>query len=310
MQRPLMSVSLDLDNLWSYMKTHGDAGWDALPSYLDQLAPLVVQALQQQGIRLTIFMVGQDAALERNREALRALADAGHEVGNHSFSHEPWFHLYPPQQAEDEIVRAEEAIEQATGQRPRGFRGPGFSCTEQVLRVLSRRGYDYDASTFPTFLGPLARAYYFWQSRDLPPDERRKRAQLFGTLREGLRPLRPHVLQVEGRPLVEIPVTTMPLLRAPIHLSYLLYLAGRSQSLAMAYLRAALALLQAAGMGPSMLLHPLDFLGGDLESRLSFFPGMQLPTEFKQRFFHRVMSELGRRFEPVTMSQHAAAVLT
>jgi hypothetical protein len=31
--RPLLSVSLDADNLWSYMKTHGDAGWQA--SYAD-----------------------------------------------------------------------------------------------------------------------------------------------------------------------------------------------------------------------------------------------------------------------------------
>jgi hypothetical protein len=26
--KPLASLSLDLDNLWSYMKTHGDPGWE------------------------------------------------------------------------------------------------------------------------------------------------------------------------------------------------------------------------------------------------------------------------------------------
>ena len=33
-RKPLASLSLDLDNQWSYMKTHGDAGWEALPTYL------------------------------------------------------------------------------------------------------------------------------------------------------------------------------------------------------------------------------------------------------------------------------------
>src|SRR6185295_9124655 len=34
-RRPLLSLGLDLDNLWSYMKIHGDAGWDQYPSYLE-----------------------------------------------------------------------------------------------------------------------------------------------------------------------------------------------------------------------------------------------------------------------------------
>ncbi|MEW5916878.1 MAG: polysaccharide deacetylase, partial [Gemmatimonadota bacterium] len=34
MTRPLASISFDADNLWSYMKTHGDATWQAYPSYL------------------------------------------------------------------------------------------------------------------------------------------------------------------------------------------------------------------------------------------------------------------------------------
>ena len=37
---PPASISLDLDNLWSYMKIHGDAGWDDYPSYLDTLVDL------------------------------------------------------------------------------------------------------------------------------------------------------------------------------------------------------------------------------------------------------------------------------
>jgi peptidoglycan/xylan/chitin deacetylase (PgdA/CDA1 family) len=92
--KPVASLSLDLDNQWSYMKTHGDAGWDAYPSYLDIVVPRVLEFLAARGLRITFFVVGQDAALERNRDALAALSAAGHEIGNHSFRHEPWLHLY------------------------------------------------------------------------------------------------------------------------------------------------------------------------------------------------------------------------
>ena len=37
--KPPASLSLDLDNQWSYMKTHGDPAWESLPSYLDVVVP-------------------------------------------------------------------------------------------------------------------------------------------------------------------------------------------------------------------------------------------------------------------------------
>ncbi len=41
--KPVASLSLDLDNQWSYMKTHGDAGWESFPSYLDIVVPRVLE---------------------------------------------------------------------------------------------------------------------------------------------------------------------------------------------------------------------------------------------------------------------------
>jgi len=123
-RRPLLSLGLDLDNLWSYMKIHGDRGWEAHPSYLEPLAPLIIETLRRHGVRATIFVVGQDAALEKNAAALRALADAGHEIGNHSFLHEPWLHLYSRPQIEDELRSRyylafnSNRKEEATGFRP------------------------------------------------------------------------------------------------------------------------------------------------------------------------------------------------
>ena len=37
--RPMASVSLDVDNLWSYLKTHGNPAWEGRPGYLGALGP-------------------------------------------------------------------------------------------------------------------------------------------------------------------------------------------------------------------------------------------------------------------------------
>ena len=303
---PTGSLSLDLDNQWSYMKTHGDAGWENFPSYLDTVVPRANDLLKTFGLKITYFIVGQDAALEHNHEALMQIPAGGHEVGNHSFHHEPWLHRYAEAKIADEIARAEDAIFGATGARPDGWRGPGFSCSRTVLKVLASRGYIYDASTFPTYLGPLARAYYFMTSKGkFTPEERAERKQLFGTFSEGRRPLRPYRWGKDGEGLLEIPVTTMPILRVPFHVSYLLYLASFSMLAARVYFTNVLRLCRLTRTPVSLLLHPLDFMDGEDAPPLKFFPAMAMPAERKLKLVSGFLREFKKRYDVVPMGEHA-----
>lgn len=304
-KKPIASLSLDLDNKWSYMKTHGDPGWETFPSYLDIVVPRFLEFLGERNLTITVFIVGQDAALEKNHAALKSIADAGHEIGNHSFNHEPWLHLYSEEEIEKEIAHAQYHIQQATGKKPIGFRGPGFSVSRTTLQVLARLGYQYDASTFPTFLGPLARAYYFMTSK-LSQSEMEQRKALFGTFGEGFRPLKPYQWQLNPDKLIEIPVTTLPIFKVPIHFSYLLYLSVFSPALARLYFNIALQLCRLTKTQPSLLLHPLDFLGGDDVPELSFFPAMNLPGYKKLALLSQLLRLLSDRFTLVTMQQHVS----
>jgi hypothetical protein len=307
--KPLASLSLDLDNKWSYMKTHGDPGWESLPSYLDIVVPRVLTLLQEESLTITFFIVGLDAAQPASQPVLKSIAEAGHEIGNHSYRHEPWLHLYSDAELEHEMTQAETAIQQATGQTPIGFRGPGFSFSPQLLSLLARRGYQYDASTFPTFLGPLARMYYFAKS-SLSSEQSSQRKALFGSAKEGFRPLKPYRWQTASGLLTEIPVTTMPLARVPIHLSYVLYLATFSRALALAYWNMSLTLCRLTNTQPSLLLHPLDFLGQEDCPELSFFPAMQTPAAPKLEVSRKVLQTLHRRFQVVPMREHAQTLLS
>jgi peptidoglycan/xylan/chitin deacetylase (PgdA/CDA1 family) len=298
--RPLASLSLDLDNQWAYMKTHGEPGWESFPSYLDIVVPRVLQFLKDRNLTITFFVVGQDAALEKNREALAALTAAGHEIGNHSFGHEPWLHLFSESQIDQELSLAEDAIVHATGKHPIGFRGPGFSLSLATLRVLQRRGYLYDASTFPTFIGPLARAYYL-RSVKLSAEEKRRLALLYGGFRDGFRPLHPYRWRLDTGELLEIPVTTMPLLRIPIHVSYLHYLTGYSREFALFYFKSALRLCRLTRTQPSILFHPLDFLGREDLPAFSFFPGMNLSRSEKMGLLSQILAMLSARYVLVSL---------
>jgi hypothetical protein len=290
------------------MKTHGDAGWESRPSYLDRFVPHVLGVLDQLGLHITFFLVGLDAADKRNHAALRSIPAAGHEVGNHSYEHEPWLHLYSREQLEQEIDRTDEAIERATGARPVGFRGPGFSWSPELLSVLESRGHRFDASTLPTYLGPLARLYYF-RTAGLTPEEREQRKGLFGKFSDGFRPVKPYYWQLPGgRRLLEMPVTTIPGIKTPFHLSYLLFLSGLSEALMMAYLRTAIAACRVSGTEPSFLLHPLDVIGGDQVPELRFFPGMDVPSDRKTALLGKVLRTLGEHFELMPMGEHARRI--
>ena len=302
---PIADLSLDLDNKWSYLKTHGDAAWEQFPSYLDIVVPHALRLLAEHDLRITVFVVGQDALRDENQTALRSIVTAGHEIGNHSFHHEPWLQRYSTTQLIAELDQAEAALANITSQPLRGFRGPGYSLSADVLRQLQTRGYRYDASTLPTFLGPLARAYYFFKA-DLSSDQAADRKQLFGSWSDGLRPLKPYRWDLPEPHLIEIPVTTMPIVRAPFHFSYILYLALYSRRLAKWYFRFALWLCRRFRVAPSLLLHPLDFVGGDEVDQLDFFPAMRMAGTDKRALISELLGLLTKHFCVLPMGQRAA----
>ncbi|MFS8101994.1 polysaccharide deacetylase family protein [Lentzea alba] len=292
------SVSLDLDNLWAYLKTHGDPEWERRPSFLSAAVPRLLEVFGEHRLTTTVFVVGADAERDDGAQAVRDVVAAGHEVANHSWGHEPWLHRYSRSELEAELVRAEDALVAAGAPRPVGFRGPGYSVTPALLEILASRGYRYDASTLPTWIGPLARAYHNRTARSDASGD------LFGGFGKVFSPNKP--FRWHGTGLAELPVTTMPLLRVPIHGAYLLQLHQISPRLARGYFRAALRLCLLTGTAPSLLLHPTDVLSGAEAPGMEFFPGMSVPGAEKAALLGWVLSVLRQHFDVVGTGAHVA----
>ena len=309
MPKPLASISLDLDNLWAYMKNHGSPGWESHPSYFNIFVPQILEELDRRGLTITFFIVGQDAVVQENRQYLRMIAQAGHEIANHSYKHDTWLHRYTAEEIGEEVNRSHRAIEEATGEKPLGFRGPGFTWSNELLKALATQGYQYDASTFPTFIGPLARKLYYRSAR-LTKKEREERKDLFGKFSDGFKPVKPFTWKLENNMrLLEIPVTTMPVFKIPIHLTYLVFLASKSRVLMKVYLNIALMLCRLTRTSPSFLIHPLDLMGNDQVRGLETFPGMEVPSAKKVEIFRYVLDRFGRYFSLVPMIYHAKAAM-
>jgi hypothetical protein len=141
-------------------------------------------------------------------------------------------------------------------------------------------------------------------------EEREKRKTLFGKFSDGFQSLKPYRWRIGERSITEIPVTTLPIFKTPIHASYLIYLSTFSKTLARGYWQTALEMCRLTDTQPSLLLHPLDFLSGDDAPELKFFPGMSMPVEKKLEFVGEILERFSEKFEVVNLREHAMSVKT
>jgi peptidoglycan/xylan/chitin deacetylase (PgdA/CDA1 family) len=147
----LCAVSVDLDEIPNYFAIHGlpvppnGAGSLVYDVAIDRLCDVARAA----AIPLTLFAIGSDLGRPESAARLRAAAEGGFEIANHTLDH--CYDLTRLGRAEirRQVSLGAEAIERATGRRPVGFRAPGYTVTDEVFSVLSELEVVYDSSVFP-----------------------------------------------------------------------------------------------------------------------------------------------------------------
>lgn len=159
------SVSVDLDPLRCYFQIHG---LGEPPSAIKDLVlrralPRFCELFERHQIAATLFVVGSDivapASAQAGSEAfemaataraiLSEAATAGHELGNHSFSHFYDLSRRSRAEIEREIGDTHQALRALLRRPPTGFRAPGYELSCEMLDVLEAFGYRYDSSLFP-----------------------------------------------------------------------------------------------------------------------------------------------------------------
>ena len=115
-----------------------------------EVTPAVLDQLDAAGARATFFCIA--ARAQAHPELCREIVRRGHGVENHSHAHSHTFSLLGPRGFAREIARAQDALSQVTGQRPRFFRAPAGLRNPFLAPVLvdlqlelvswTRRGFD------------------------------------------------------------------------------------------------------------------------------------------------------------------------
>jgi peptidoglycan-N-acetylglucosamine deacetylase len=100
--------------------------------------PAILDILASKNVKATFFLTGQMAAAYP--DIARRVADEGHEVGNHTYSHVNMIFLKAEALA-DEIDRGHRAVLDATGVKPVLFRPPRGLFNNTVRQALLARGY-------------------------------------------------------------------------------------------------------------------------------------------------------------------------
>jgi|AntDeeMetageno51_2_1112566.scaffolds.fasta_scaffold00514_4 peptidoglycan/xylan/chitin deacetylase (PgdA/CDA1 family) len=187
--RAVVSIDFELfQHTPAYRAASGElddhtVGLDAWPFLRDVLA--------EHDATATFFVVGEVA--EQHPEVIANIADYGHEIASHTYSHRLMSSLDGDTQTA-ELEQSRDAIQAATGQSVAGFRAPAFDVPVGLLRRLEDAGYAYDSSIVP------ARRIPGW----------------YGGEYEITTPCSAADIDPEIQELGELPISVMPSIRLPL----------------------------------------------------------------------------------------------
>lgn len=123
--------------------------WGEIPSRLPAVTERILTLFDAHQVRATFFVLGWVA--ERHPALVRRIAERGHEIASHGYSHDLVYDLGPEGFRAD-LRKARRALTEASGTDVVGYRAPSFSITARstwALRILAEEGFSYDSSVFP-----------------------------------------------------------------------------------------------------------------------------------------------------------------
>jgi len=301
----LCAVSVDLDEIPNYFAIHGlpePHGPEASLVYdvaVDRLAALAAE----RRMPLTLFAIGSDLGRPESAAKLRAARERGFEIANHSLDHRYDFVRLGRSEIRRQVEAGADAIERAVGERPLGFRAPGYTITDEVFEVLAELGVAYDSSVFPS------PSYYAAKTTKIGAIALRGRqsSSIVDNPAVLLSPTRPYRV---GRPywrrgqgLRELPVQVTRGARLPF--------IGTSITMGGPRFARALARMCVGEPLVNLELHGIDVLDAadGLEALRPHQPDVRVPKERKLAALSAVFAELGAAgYEFVTLREAADVI--
>lgn len=148
----LNALSVDVEDYFQvsgFAERIAPSQWPSFEPRVERNTERVLELFGRKRVRATFFVLGWIA--ERFPALVRRIADAGHEIGCHGYSHRLIYNQYPAH-FHRETRRARELLEDIVGAPVRGYRAASYSITKRslwALDILAREGFTYDSSVVP-----------------------------------------------------------------------------------------------------------------------------------------------------------------
>lgn len=123
--------------------------WDSMEYRVEANTDRILALFEEADVKATFFTLGWVA--ERSPKLVKRIADAGHEVASHGYSHQLIYNQ-TPDVFRDETRRSKEILEEILGRAVTGYRAASYSITNQsrwALDILAEEGFTWDSSIFP-----------------------------------------------------------------------------------------------------------------------------------------------------------------
>lgn len=300
MRRQNGSITLDTDNYMHILKFLGIENCGAASIY-ETAMPRLLDILDKYNVKATFFVIGEDILKANNKQMIKKLSINGHEIANHSFTHNRNFSALDYKEKFREIYQSTDILTQTIGRPVVGFRAPAYKIDKETLTILEQLGYKYDSSIFPSWLLILMKLDALLVGRG------RERLTSSGHLKFIFAPARPYFPSLnsmikEGKSgILEIPISVDPLLRMPFYSLFNLLVGMR-------VFRLLLRLNRASNNPLVYIIHVTelaDFSRDDLDARLLRYPGMKKEFNTRYSFFEKAISMLSEDYNLMPLDKLA-----
>jgi polysaccharide deacetylase family protein (PEP-CTERM system associated) len=148
-QNALMVDVEDYFQVSAFAKNIEYSNWDKHPLRVEKNTHRLLDLFDDAQVKATFFVLGWVA--DRNKALVEEIAQRGHEVACHGYSHQL---IYNQTQAvfREETIRSKKLLEDIVQKPVNGYRAASYSITKHslwALDVLAEAGFEYDSSIFP-----------------------------------------------------------------------------------------------------------------------------------------------------------------
>lgn len=259
----------------------------------EKAVPRMLTLLDELELKATFFVIATKLKNKQTKKIVDEIIGSGHEIANHSLAHE---HLIDKDYSTtvEDIVDSTRLIEDATGKRVCGYRGPSLTVNKHLPKILSDLNYLYDSSVNPTF---MFIAEWIYLSL-INPSRRNRINKVY--FQHAVSKSNPYLISnnsiFKSDPqgaLIELPISNAKYLKLPFYPTFHFMFPSSYKLLKRLYFRNRYLVL---------LGHGLDFLDLELDRIPNDFrkhPSLWLSWKSKKEYFTKFFRDIKKNYSSV-----------